>query len=1415
MRYIDRNTDLPNLDVPEEITAILEGSIYNRQIFDSENSGDQNPNYVTKSLKYTSTDKERPNFRRLEDLPEEYQNETNERILNILGFDETLEFQLESWRLLRGQLVRTRLENRHQGMVISAPTGFGKTASFLGPIINTILGDDQRRNSAILVYPRKALLHNQLERLLEIIYNMNEADYAEVPSVGIWEGGQPYKSDQLFSEENSIVNFDGYETTLSIAGDFRENINASELVVEEVAQGYRIRGQDGEVLFNHRDLCLNRKRVLDNEPNILLTTLESLENIGAKPHYDLADRADYVVFDEIHQYTGIRGAHAHRVIKNLKAEQESPSVFVGASATVEKPEVFGRKLFGFHSTDPESDEGSEEGDLVEPLLPANEPADLVSIQPSPEDFAQDVYDQQHFYFMLTPDDGPSVASQYIQQAMFVGHSLLRDANSPNEETKVLSFIDSISQIHNLRRKFRNADHHRGLWRNHQHLSEGGWQDIAERTGHEFIEEALGEPLPIYSDSDRTIEEIPTHRIVHATNFLELGIDVSDLKYVINYRPPRNMASFKQRVGRAGRGMGTDAHMFVLLSSMAGDTNFYYRAERFFESDITTPLRIDNHVIDWIHDQFYQYYENLESFRKMHPSDWFQENRMGDVLRNFFKDTMGWDEFYTFLTEPSDTFRLLLGESPKVNNLLTGSIRPARVTLNELEESVRDELDEIDEIINIDADGVLLGDEEALRLADELYQDVQQELELTIKILEENDEETGGLPEIADSVQTRERSTAEEELSILESLVDKFLMEFVDIRSAVPRSIEIELPDLTVIEDIRDSVTRAQEFHQENDLGELGAQRKKIYYLQHSVDQIERFNRINVPHGSLYAVKHLFRAAYYFSRSLEVYAERNPTSSVSEEGLGTVWYVPPDYFENAGLFFRLVSPSGNESDESIELLLTQYVPFRQEYSEQEGRLEVFQPSIVKDDQNNNRLDFSDVPGREKADVKIPDRIELKSVRDLSGDRSQAIVPYDPRSFEILSEEERRNRSEENIDVGRVYSEAEINTEAELEEEATEGQLRLGDTEAKAWIEAIHLTITPAYQIGNNYFLNYDHEYSPEPIQRRGQKLGYSLDTRAIQWCLSNFVEKIDEELVNDVNRYKDLDEERSSEFIALTTAAHFLTILIADVTATNPDLLLYSVDEESSSITVFEQTEGGQGIVDMFLEEVRRTPETVLESVLRLTRNPQIHNERLWAAEIEEDDMPCWSLLYERVYSNYYGSRELSRNDATMEINKIVETTFGYEHPGSSERITNEVLTTLDRIHRVSNEHQLSPEKLHELKAATAIERVEGTDPEDIYGELIDDYSDILDEIPHGTYSDLFISPDIDGCRANLTLPRKLMEYDQHEVLSDVLLRKLEEEIVSVKSADESVDFLIEEGRYSAFETEDQAIYLSFGRLPND
>lgn len=91
-----------------------------------------------------------------------------------------------------------------------------------------------------------------------------------------------------------------------------------------------------------------RRRIASNPPSIIVSNPDMLHTgLIYSPHVrGFAERADFMVFDELHVYEGVLGSHIHHLAERLKKSRASKPVFIGASATIGNPREFAGELFG-------------------------------------------------------------------------------------------------------------------------------------------------------------------------------------------------------------------------------------------------------------------------------------------------------------------------------------------------------------------------------------------------------------------------------------------------------------------------------------------------------------------------------------------------------------------------------------------------------------------------------------------------------------------------------------------------------------------------------------------------------------------------------------------------------------------------------------------------------------------------------------------------------------------------------------------------------------------------------------------------------------------------------------------------------------------------------------------------------------
>ena len=194
--------------------------------------------------------------------------------LRKYGFSGLLPFQAESICLI--------LQGKH--IVISAPTGSGKTEAFAVPILQKILKNPLPGVAALLVYPLNALIDDQASKISELITKCNLQDKIAAYSI---HGGQStaYK-DKILSE--SVT-----------------------------------------------------------RPIILATNFDFINYhliLQDKKWCHLFKNAKILVVDEAHSYTSFHGSNVYHVIKRMRRYMKDVQ-FVGSSATLDNSQEFFSEMF--------------------------------------------------------------------------------------------------------------------------------------------------------------------------------------------------------------------------------------------------------------------------------------------------------------------------------------------------------------------------------------------------------------------------------------------------------------------------------------------------------------------------------------------------------------------------------------------------------------------------------------------------------------------------------------------------------------------------------------------------------------------------------------------------------------------------------------------------------------------------------------------------------------------------------------------------------------------------------------------------------------------------------------------------------------------------------------------------------------
>ncbi|MDR5673877.1 DEAD/DEAH box helicase [Halalkaliarchaeum sp. AArc-GB] len=256
--------------------------------------------------------------------------------------------------------------------LITAATGRGKTEGWLIPILDHALranegnleGTDPDSVKALLVYPTKALAQDQLKRLIEYLYKINRnLPKRKRITVGIYDGDTPNDKGRKGAEgylRSSFKFFEcpGYNEDLAkcqgCSKDLRVSPDSGRLKVRPTKEMCE---DDVPLEF----INLTKQDVLNRDVDIVLTNPDTINyramNINAPEEQEtFIHEPDFLVFDEVHTYTGLFGSYTSMLVKRIREIRQARSEgndlqVIASSATVNNHNELFRKVAGVDSID--------------------------------------------------------------------------------------------------------------------------------------------------------------------------------------------------------------------------------------------------------------------------------------------------------------------------------------------------------------------------------------------------------------------------------------------------------------------------------------------------------------------------------------------------------------------------------------------------------------------------------------------------------------------------------------------------------------------------------------------------------------------------------------------------------------------------------------------------------------------------------------------------------------------------------------------------------------------------------------------------------------------------------------------------------------------------------------------------------
>ncbi len=567
------------------------------------------------------------------------------------------------------QVLQDLQERRSRGMIVGAGTGTGKTLSFYLPVL-TSLSALVRKNShwtkALAIYPRNELLKDQFS---DTYVQARKLDTLLVDSgsrkltIGPFFGPTPrVASEEEVERSNWPRSGDSYSCPFlrcpqcgGVLVWHRADLRSGRerLRCADRSCGSEVAGDE---------VVLTRERMVRETPDVLFTTTEMLNRRLTDSTFRHvfgvgADRPPRVVLlDEVHTYSGIHGAQVAYVIRRWRKAIGGRGIqFTGLSATLPNAAEFFGQLVGLTP------------DAVE------------SVEPHPQEMADEGKEYQ-LVLRGDPASGTSLLSTTIQSVMLLRRVLDVDPCEPSHGlfgTRVFAFTDDLDVANRLYHNLLDAEGRTGngklkrgafpLAALRAHRSLPGESSPGERllAGQSwYLSEQIGHrlgPADGLNIGRTTSQDAGVGHgldLVVATASLEVGYNDPAVGAVVQHKAPRDVASFLQRKGRAGRDRRMRPWTITVLSDYGRDRIAYQSYDQLFDPSVerrTLPVG-NRHVLrmqaafafmDWLSlrvpHQLAQGSVWVDFSTPAYPSDLDQTRRQGwetDVIRELLESPVG-------------------------------------------------------------------------------------------------------------------------------------------------------------------------------------------------------------------------------------------------------------------------------------------------------------------------------------------------------------------------------------------------------------------------------------------------------------------------------------------------------------------------------------------------------------------------------------------------------------------------------------------------------------------------------------------------------------------------------------------------------------------------------------------------------
>lgn len=473
------------------------------------------------------------------------------------------------------------------GTIVTAGTGSGKTLAFYLPALIRVAEHVERGESwvkCLAIYPRIELLKDQLAEAFKRARGLDAllASKTKRPiRVGAYFGSTPARASATDLKDKWPARGGSF-----ICPWLRCPACDAELVwkgedLQRRTERLICSAASCDTVITSEELVLTRESLSAAPPDILFTTTEMLNQRMSDLRYrtlfgigqPAGRRPLFALLDEVHTYVGTSGAQSALVLRRWRHLLGAPVVWCGLSATLQEAPRFFADLVGL---------GVDQ---------------VAEVTPAPHEMTEEGAEYQ---VVLRGDAllEASLLSTTIQSSMLLARMMDPAPGQPSRGAygrRVFVFTDNLDVINRLYNNLQDAEAYTIFGRPDPHrsplavLRAGGNEDDVQRDldgqrwrACEKIGRDLAHRLVVGRTSSQDPGVLAGADVVVATPSLEVGYNDDQVGAVIQHKAPRNMASFLQRKGRAGRQRNMRPFTVTVLSDYGRDKIAFQTYEHLFD-----------------------------------------------------------------------------------------------------------------------------------------------------------------------------------------------------------------------------------------------------------------------------------------------------------------------------------------------------------------------------------------------------------------------------------------------------------------------------------------------------------------------------------------------------------------------------------------------------------------------------------------------------------------------------------------------------------------------------------------------------------------------------------------------------------------------------------------------------------------